>query len=115
MDPAEIVQHHLEAIGAADLDEVLADYSDESLLLTVNGAVTGLEALREFFGGALSGLFAPGTYEMAVDELKVEGKTALLIWHGSMQKAQIPFAVDTFVIEGEKIAIQTFAAKVEPK
>lgn len=115
MDPAEIINHHLTAFRAGDVDEVLADYAEGSLLLTSNGPIVGLEGLREFFTGLVTGMFQPGTYEIAIDDLEVEGSTALLVWHGTTQEANVPFAVDTFVVEGDKIALQTFAAKVEPK
>lgn len=115
MGPAEIINHHLTAFGAGDVDEVLADYTEESLLVTGDCPITGLAGLREFFDDLVSGMFVPGTYEIAVDALKVEGKVALLVWSGTTQQADIPFAVDTFVIENDKIATQTFAAKVEPK
>jgi hypothetical protein len=65
--------------------------------------------------GRARGDVRPKTYEIAVDDLKVEGETALPIWRGTTQQAEMPFAVDTFVIEDGKIAIQTFAAKIEPE
>lgn len=92
----------------------MSNYTEESLLLTENGPITGLAALRECSGAALAGMSAPRTYEIAVDDLRVEGEAALPIWRGTTEQAEMPFAVDMFVIEDGKIAIQTFAAKIEP-
>ena len=32
--PQEIFQHHVQAPGAGDLDEIVADYTDEAVFLT---------------------------------------------------------------------------------
>ena len=47
--PEEVFQHHAEALGAGDLDEIVADYSDDAVFITPAGVKRGLEGIREAF------------------------------------------------------------------
>jgi hypothetical protein len=37
------------------------------------------------------------------------------VWYASCASADVVFAADTFLIRDGKIAVQTFAPKIEPK
>lgn len=115
MSAGEVLHHHLAAFGAGDTDGVLADYTEQSVLVTPNGSITGLAALREAFDGFFAGLFAPGTYEFTLDGERIEGDVALIWWHADCRDAVIPFGTDTFLVRDGRIAVQTFAAKIEPR
>ena len=39
--PKQIFQHHAEALGAEDLDGVVADYSDDAVFMTPAGVLRG--------------------------------------------------------------------------
>lgn len=41
--------HHLIAFGDNNLDEILKDYTEESVIMTPNGSIKGLTEIREFF------------------------------------------------------------------
>jgi hypothetical protein len=45
----DVLDHHLQCFGAGDLEGTLADYTPDSALLTPEGALRGLAAIREFF------------------------------------------------------------------
>jgi ketosteroid isomerase-like protein len=111
----QIVEHHLGALGAGNLDAILSDYTDASILISPDGALRGRQAIRGFFEGALASLFKPGTYEFTMDTLHVVDDVAYIVWHANCASAEIVFATDTFLIKNGKIAAQTFAAKIEPK
>jgi hypothetical protein len=32
--PEEVFQHHVQALGAGDLDEIVADYTDDAVFIT---------------------------------------------------------------------------------
>ena len=114
MATKEVPDHHLAAFGAGDVDEMLKDYTDDSILMTANGVVRGRDALRETFTGLFSGLFAPGTYEFTMDAVQVEGDVAFIAWHATCASADIPLGSDTFVVRDGKILSQTFAATINP-
>ena len=115
MDTQAVLNHHLAAFGAGDVDEILSDYTDESVLITPDGPIRGRDALRSASGGLFSGLFAPGTYEFVMDASHVEGEVAHIIWHADCPSADVSLGTDTFVVRDGKIAVQTFAAKITPK
>jgi ketosteroid isomerase-like protein len=111
----QILEHHLSALGAGNLDGILSDYADDAILISADGALRGTQAIRGFFEGALASLFKPGTYEFTMDTLHVADDVAYIVWHATCASADIVFATDTFLIQKGKIAAQTFAAKIEPK
>ena len=114
MTTEEVLHHHLGAFGAGDTEEILKDYTDDSRLITASGTITGLGPLRDAFTGFFSGLFAPGTYEFSLDAETIEGEVAFIVWHARCQSAEIPLGTDTFVVRDGKIAVQTFAAQIDP-
>jgi ketosteroid isomerase-like protein len=114
MDTQTVLDRHLAAFGAADVEAVLADYADDAVMLTADAALKGKQALRTMFGDLFDGLFKPGTYGFGMDSLRVESDVAQIIWHASCAAANIPLGTDTFVVRGGKIVAHTFAAKLEP-
>lgn len=115
MTTREVLDHHLEAFIAGDVEEVLKDFTDDSVLLTVDGPLKGRDALRPALTDFLSGLFKPGTYTLEIDRKEVAGDVAYIVWHADCAAATIPLGTDTFVVRDGKIAAQTFSAKIEPK
>src|SRR5262245_51115863 len=107
----QVFEHHLRAFGAGDLDGILDDYTDDSILIGPDGVFRGTQAIRGFFEGALASLFKPGTYEFTMDTMHVADDVLYIVWHANCASADIVFAADTFLIKNGKIAVQTFAPK----
>ncbi len=114
MDTKSVLDHHLAALISGDTAMVLGDYTEESVLMTADGTVRGLEALRATFDGFFAGIFAPGTYEFVMDQVDVCGDVAFIAWHANCAAAKIRLGTDTFVVRNSKIAVQTFAAAIDP-
>ena len=110
----QVFEHHLSAFGAGDVDGILSDYTDESIVISPDGALKGRRAIRGFFEAVLASLFKPGTYQFTMDTLHALDDVVYIVWHANCASADIVFAADTFLIRGGKIAVQTFAAKIEP-
>ena len=110
----QVFEHHLSALGAGDLDGILSDYTDESIVIGPDGALKGKHAIRGFFETVLASLFKPGTYRFTMDTMHVLDDVVYIVWHANCASADVVFAADTFLIRGGKIAVQTFAAKIEP-
>jgi len=115
MPTQAVLDHHLAAFAAGDVDGILDDYTDASVLITPDGTTRGRDALRTAFNGFFSGLFAPGTYDFVMDASHVEGEVAYIVWHANCASAEVALGTDTFVVRDGKIAVQTFAAKINPK
>jgi ketosteroid isomerase-like protein len=111
----EVLNHHLRALGSGNLDEILDDYVEDSILITPDGTIKGLRGIRAAFEESLSGLFKPGTYELAFDARHVDGEVAYIAWHAKCASADIALGTDTFIVKDGKITVQTFTAKVDPR
>ena len=46
---ADIFAHHLEVFGNGDMDGILSDYSEDSVMMYGDKQFTGLAGAREFF------------------------------------------------------------------
>lgn len=47
--PQEVFQHHVQALGAGDLDEIVADYTDDAVFITPAGVQRGKDGIRAAF------------------------------------------------------------------
>jgi hypothetical protein len=48
-----VLMHHLTAFGNNNLEEIMMDYTEESEVLTAEGAIKGLLAITDFFQPSL--------------------------------------------------------------
>jgi ketosteroid isomerase-like protein len=115
MSTKQIVDHHLQAFLAGDLDETMKDYTDASAFISPNGIAHGPDEIQAVFTRLFSGLFAPGSYTFTLDFEHVEGDVAFILWHADCASGAIPIGTDTFVIRDGAILAQTVALKMEPK
>jgi len=110
--PKEVFEHHGQAIGAGDVDEILKDYTEQSILFTPEGPKKGLKALRPVFEVLVSKLMPPGGTEFQMKQMTIEGEIVYIAWSSSSKFADIPLGTDTFLIRNGKIVAQTFAAQI---
>lgn len=102
--PQEVFQHHIEALGAADLDEIVADYSGDAILVTAQGAKRGKPGVREGFQQLLSDL--PDA-EWDIKTTVYEDDVLFLEWGADSEAARTEDGVDTFVFVDGLIRVQT--------
>lgn len=102
-----ILTHHLTAFGNNDLDEIMKDYTEDSELLTPEGALNGLAAIRTFFEDFFKAIPTGSAFEMK--QLLVTGPVAYIVWESDSEVAKFPVGTDTFFLEGDKIRYHTVA------
>ena len=111
---AEVLEHHLYYLQHGDLEETLADYDDDSVIVNMGGPVVGKDAIREFFRGSIATCLPPeSTYETMHSH--VYGEIAYVVWSAESPFYSIPYGTDTFIIRGGKIVQQTFAGILNAK
>ncbi|WP_254533338.1 nuclear transport factor 2 family protein [Natrinema gelatinilyticum] len=113
-DTNAVLDHHLDAFANQELKEILADYSDDSVVITNMGVFRGLDEIEELFTD-LFDEFAQEGSTLEVDDTIVEDEFAYLLWHAETPDNTYEFCTDTFYIPEETIDFQTFAGKAEPK
>lgn len=110
----DVLQHHLDAFGKGDVNAILSDYTDQSMLFTPQKVLRGPRELKPMFESLVAEFGKPGmTFQMIAQF--VEGETAYLVWSAETADNFYRLGTDTFIIRGGKIVTQTFAAKIDPK
>ena len=107
----EVFKHHAEALGNEDIDEILADYADDAVIVTKDGPTRGKEAIAGLFRGLIAEI-PNATWdlraEVYVDDLM------LLEWSVRSDKHTIDDGVDTFVFKNGLITQQTVHLTLTP-
>ena len=109
----EVLDHHMTAFGENDLEAVMADYTDESVVITPDTTFIGTDRIAELMTGLFEAFPTEGT-SFSPDKVVVEGDMAYIIWHASTPTLEVSFATDTFIIQHGKIVRQTFAGVMSP-
>jgi len=109
-----VLEHHLDAFGNQELDEVMIDYADDSVVVTNLGTFRGLDGIEGLFADLFEEFAQEGT-TIEVEDTIIEGDFAYLLWHGETPDNVYEFCTDTFYIPDGTIEFQTFAGKIEPK
>lgn len=109
-----VLLHHLQAFGAGNVDEILADYTADSLVVTPDGEIRGMDGLRQLFTQFVTVILPPGC-DFEILQQIVDGEHAYIFWKAESDNYDVPFATDTFVVRDEKIVFQSFAGQLIPK
>ena len=106
MTTATTLTNHLQALLQTDVDAIMRDYTEASVLVTPQGQLAGLAAIRGFFAQFIASSPPELLQAITLTHQEVTGEIAYIIW-----KAEpfIPFASDTFLIRDDTIVVQTFA------
>jgi hypothetical protein len=110
--PQEVFAHHGKALAAGDLDEIVVDYADDSVLITPAGAARGRDGIRQAFAKLLDDL------PNAAWDLKTqifEGDVLFLEWSADSAINRVDDGVDTFVFRDGSIWAQTVRYTPRPK
>jgi ketosteroid isomerase-like protein len=102
--PEEVFQHHAEALGAGDLDEIVADYSDDAVFITPAGVKRGLEGVREAFTQLLADV--PNA-DWDLKTLIYENDVLFLEWAATAAETKVEDGIDTFIFSDGLIRLQT--------
>ena len=81
--PQEVFDHHAEPLGAEDLDEIVADYSDDAIFITPAGVLRGKDGIRQAFTKLL------GDVPQATWDLRTtpSTRTTSCSWSGALRAA----------------------------
>jgi ketosteroid isomerase-like protein len=108
--PQEIFSHHASALIAGDIDEIVADYTDDAVFITPAGVRHGKDGVREAFVQLLADLPAA---EWDVPTQVFEGDVLFIEWSAVSEKSRAMDGIDTFVFAGDGIRVQTVRYTLE--
>ena len=109
--PQQVFGHHAQALGAEDLEEIVADYSDDAIFITPAGVQRGKDGIRQAFTKLL------GEVPQATWDIKTtiyEGDVMLLEWGAEGGGNRIEDGIDTFVFRDGLIRVQTVRYTLQP-
>jgi ketosteroid isomerase-like protein len=110
--PEEVFQHHAQALVAGDLEEIVADYSDDAIFISPAGTKLGKDGVREAFTGLLADVpNADWTLKTQI----YEGDVLFLEWAAVAAQTQVDDGLDTFVFHDGQIRVQTVRYTLQHK
>jgi ketosteroid isomerase-like protein len=105
----ETLEHHLKALIAQDIDDIVSDYTDDAVLMTPDATVRGKSEIRAFFTHVLKAM--PGFADaIKMSRQEIDGDVAYIVWTAP---GFVILGTDTVVTRDGKIAVQTFAGHME--
>lgn len=110
--PEEVFAHHVQALGAGDLDEIVVDYADDAVFITSRGVMRAKEGVRAGFTLLLGDL--PNA-SWALKTQIFDGDVLFLEWAADSAATHAEDGVDTFVFHDGLIRAQTARYSVRDK
>lgn len=109
----QLIDNHLQCFHGGDLDGILADYAEIAVLFTPEATLRGRDAIRALFVAMLAEFGQPGT-GFQLEQRAVEGDHGYIRWTAKTADRVYELGTDTFFVQDDKIAVQSFAAHHEP-
>jgi ketosteroid isomerase-like protein len=108
--PQEIFQHHGGALIAGDIDEIVADYTDDAVFITPVGVLRGKDGVREAFTRLLEDL---PSAKWEIPTQIFEGDVLFIEWNAVSEATRAMDGIDTFVFGEDGIRVQTLRYTLE--
>jgi len=101
-----VFAHHAQATMAKDLDALMEDYTEDSVVITNTfpAPLKGLTAIREALAQVVAAFTPELLSSMKIDKQVIEGEIAYVV--ASVGPAG-PYLTDTYVIRDGKILVET--------
>ena len=93
----EVFQSHREAIETLNMEQLAGDYAEDAILLTMDGAFTGREAILTGFFQAILAQFPD--MKINFEKVAYEDDVCLLQWSGEASGATVPRGTAVFLIQ----------------
>lgn len=108
--PEEVFAHHGQSLGAEDLEEIVADYADDAILIVQKQVYRGKDGARQVFTQLLSDV---PQAQWELDQTFAEG-VLYLEWKATGGGRKVEDGIDTFIFEEGMIRVQTVVYTVHP-
>jgi uncharacterized protein (TIGR02246 family) len=102
--PEEVFQHHAQALGAGDLEGIVADYADDAVFISPAGVKRGKDGIREAFTQLLADL--PNA-AWSLPTQAYEDDVLFLEWAADAGASFADDGIDTFIFRDGMIRLQT--------
>ena len=110
----KLLERHLKAFGARDMDAMMDAYTDDSVLVIPTGILQGREQIGEYYEALFAEFGKPGT-AFNLLERTVVGNVAHIVWSGETADNVYEYTAETFAVEDGKIRHQITAFKTRAR
>jgi hypothetical protein len=107
--PEEVFAHHGQSLGAEDLEEIIADYADDAVLVVQRKVYRGKDGAREVFTQLLSDV---PQAEWELDQTFADD-VLYLEWKAKGGGRKVDNGIDTFIFKDGMIRVQTVVYTVQ--
>ncbi len=107
-----VFKRHVAAFNSGNLDAVLNDFGEHSVVTTPDGVFEGPEQIRALYGGLLAEF---GTIDrgdspgLTVDALHARHDMIFITWHAESLHHVFTFGTDTFICKDDTFERQSIA------
>ena len=108
--PEEVFAHHGQSLGAENLEEIVAEYADDAILVVQKQVYRGKDGARQVFTQLLSDV---PQAEWALETVFVDD-VLYLEWKATGGGRKVENGIDTFVFADGMIRVQTVVYTVGP-
>jgi hypothetical protein len=108
----DVFNRHFAAFTSANLDDIVNDFTEQSVVITPDGVFEGLDRIRALYQGLLAefGVIDRGDSPgITIDVLHVRHDMLFITWHAESKYHIFSFATDTFVFNGDKVERQSIS------
>lgn len=109
-----VLDHHMKTFLGNDLEGIMADYTEESVLVTPNNTLKGITEIRDNFARVFT-MLPKDSINFKMNKSLVVKDLAYIIWECDAPKIKFEYGSDSFIVQNGKIIRQTFAGIVTPK
>jgi ketosteroid isomerase-like protein len=99
-----VMQRHLQALMSGNLDELVKDYTKDSVMFTPMETYKGPESIKGAFAALMKMLPPEAVANFKVTKQEIQGEYVYLLWTAV---PAIPFAGDAFHVRNGKIIMQS--------
>ena len=104
----QIFEHHLGVFGSGDIEGILADYNETSVIIYGDKIWRGIEGARDFFHLWLDNLIPTGSDFNLINRIS-DDDMLYITWNAESENYIFDYGTDTFIFKDDKIWRQTVA------
>jgi ketosteroid isomerase-like protein len=104
----QVWDHHIKAWSDRDVDAIVSDYGNESVVVMNSMVYRGPKEIRALFGNLFKVFDRASEHE--IDPAIVTGKLVYITWRAKIDEVSYPMGTDTFLIDDGKIEYQTITS-----
>jgi len=110
-DVENVLSRHLQSFINNDLEALMSDYTEQSVLITHDQTYSGTQEIKAFFTELMK-YFPKNQSNFDLDKLVTNEELVFIVWHATTPTLEVPLGTDTFLIKQGKIYQQTFAGQL---